>query len=87
MAELVHGLAAVGSPLQRECQVEDLAGVDLLRLDQVDQLARKRRTGAGRPCRWTRACLTAREGLDLRYKPYTPLGIATADLAGRHGAG
>ena len=28
MAELVHGLAAVGSPLQRERQVEDLAGVD-----------------------------------------------------------
>ena len=40
--------------VERQFEVEDLARVDRAVPDEVDDLGRKRRTGAGPPCRWAR---------------------------------
>jgi hypothetical protein len=53
-AALVHGPVALGGLLEREGEVEDLAGVDLAVPDQVDELGQEARTGASPPCRCTR---------------------------------
>ena len=40
-APLIHGLVAVGGLVERELEVEDLAGVDRAVPDQVDQLGQE----------------------------------------------
>src|SRR5579883_3267980 len=74
-AALVHRPVAFGDVGEWQLQVEHLAGIDLALKHEVDQVRRKRRTGAGMTHGW---CVSWRIGV-----PHSPDTIFTIQAAAR----